>query len=192
MPEAEGRALAYALLSCPSDPDLPAVEIGSYMGLSSLYLGAAARKTNRKLISVDHHRGSEENQQGWEHHDPSIVDPVSNKIDTLYAFRRTINLAGLDQSIVTVVSDSQIFSSLFKREIGFLFIDGGHGEIQAQSDFESWTPKIARGGFLAIHDVFEDSQLGGRPPYELYLQALQLNYREVISEGSLRVMEKSQ
>lgn len=191
MPTAEGAALAYALLNCQLDLKLPAVEIGSYMGLSTLYLGAAARKSNRKLISIDHHHGSEENQAGWEHHDPSIVDYVSNNIDTLYAFRRTMNLADLERTVIIVVSDSKIFSSIFQCEIGFLFIDGGHGEIQANSDFESWTPKITSGGLLAIHDVFENPKLGGRPPYELYLRALQMNYREVISEGSLRVMRKN-
>lgn len=190
MPALEGKALAYALLNCPSDPKFPAVEIGSYMGLSSLYLGAVARQTGRKLISIDHHRGSEENQAGWQYHDPTSVDHVAGKIDTLYRFRRTIDLAELDQTIVAVVSDSQIFANLLNGEIGFLFIDGGHGENQARSDFQSWTPKIVKGGFLAIHDVFEDPNLGGRPPYQLYLEALQQNYSEVLCEGSLRVMEK--
>jgi len=38
----------------------PCLEIGSYCGKSSLYLGSACRESGGVLFSVDHHRGSEE------------------------------------------------------------------------------------------------------------------------------------
>src|SRR5215213_4098658 len=74
----------------------PLLEIGSWCGLSALYLGDAAEQAETVLFCVDHHRGSEENQAGWEHHDPALVDPLSGRIDTLPCFRRTIEEARLE------------------------------------------------------------------------------------------------
>src|SRR3712207_6839555 len=69
----------------------PLLEVGSYCGKSAIYLGAAARLGGSTVFTVDHHRGSEENQAGWEHHDPTLVDPELGVMDTLPAFRRTID-----------------------------------------------------------------------------------------------------
>ena len=55
-------------------PGAPFVEVGSYCGRSTIWLGAAAREAGTVVFTVDHHRGSEENQAGWEHHDPALVD----------------------------------------------------------------------------------------------------------------------
>ncbi|MCP5978843.1 class I SAM-dependent methyltransferase, partial [Klebsiella pneumoniae] len=62
---AEGEALfAAARLQAALGPVL---EIGAYCGKSALYLGAACAEAGELLFSVDHHRGSEENQPGWEY-----------------------------------------------------------------------------------------------------------------------------
>ncbi len=190
MPPDEGTGLALSLHHCELPNLLPAVEIGSYAGLSAIYLGTVAKEQGRLLISVDHHHGSEENQLGWEYHDASLVDPVSGKMDTLYLFRRTIELAELGDSVVTVVADSERFASVYPGEIAFLFIDGGHGMDQAQNDFESWVPKIAPRGLLAIHDVFPDPALGGRAPFLLHQKALANGFSETMAQGSLRVMRR--
>lgn len=191
MPRDEGKALALSLYNCALDASYPAVEIGSYIGLSTIYLGVTAKIQSRALISVDHHHGSEENQTGWQFHDKSLVDPVSQKIDTLYPFRRTIELADLSETVIIVAADSQRYAAVHRGEIGYLFIDGGHGQIQAHQDFDSWVPKIARGGLLAIHDVFEDPKDGGRPPYELFQRALENDFILTLSQGSLRVLTRA-
>src|SRR5262245_31301909 len=84
MPPDEGLALHDAAASV--DASGPLLEIGSYCGKSAIYLGAAARDRGTVLFSVDHHRGSEENQPGWEWHEPDLVDPDVQKIDTLPVF----------------------------------------------------------------------------------------------------------
>ncbi len=191
MPPAEGIALARSLDSCPLDPCLPAVEIGSYAGLSAIYLGTVAKKQGRALICVDHHHGSEENQPGWEFHDPSLVDPVSGKMDTLYLLRRSIELSGLSDTVIIVAADSHRFASVYDCRIAFLFIDGGHGFDQAHSDYRSWVPKLASGGYLAVHDVFDDPESGGQVPLLLYRKALEEGFVDVLAQGSLRVMRKA-
>ena len=187
MPPDEGLALHDA--AAATTVAGPFLEIGSYCGKSAVYLGAVARTRNTVLFSVDHHRGSEENQPGWEHHEPDLVDPGTGVIDTLPFFRRTIHDAGLEDVVIATVADAPTLAAHWDTPLAFLFIDGGHGSEPAHRDFELWTPKIARGGTLAIHDVFPNPEDGGRPPYEIYCRALESGrFQDVSATGSLRVL----
>jgi len=190
MPPDEGLALHEAAAGVAVDG--PFLEVGSYCGKSAVYLGAAARDRGRILFSVDHHRGSEENQPGWEWHEPDLVDPAVGLMDTLPVFRRTVHDAGLERHVVAVVGDSPLVSGQWTTPLAFLFVDGGHGEEPARLDYEGWTPHVVPGGLLAIHDVFPDPADGGRPPFEqIYLPALRSGrFREVSATGSLRVLER--
>ena len=189
MPVDEGLALYEAAASL--DQAGPFLEVGSYCGKSAVYLGAAAQQSGRVRFCVDHHRGSEENQTGWEHHDPDLVDPELGVIDTLPFFRRTIRDAGLEATIVAVVGDSPTVASLWATPLAMAFIDGGHGAGPAHRDYEGWSPHVAPGGLLAIHDVFEDPADGGRPPYEIWCRALSGGcFREQAAVGSLRVLQR--
>ena len=136
--------------------DGPYLEIGSYCGKSAIYLGAAARARDTVLFSVDHHRGSEENQPGWEYHEPDLVDPAVGVIDTLPFFRRTIHDAGLEGTVIATVADSPTLARYWSTPLAVLFIDGGHGAEPAHRDYELWTPHVAPGGTLLIHDVFPE------------------------------------
>jgi MMP 1-O-methyltransferase len=190
MPVDEGQALYEAGLAVAVDG--PLLEVGSYCGKSAVYLGAAARERGRVLFSVDHHRGSEENQPGWEWHEPDLVDPAVGKMDTLPLFRRTVHDAGLEGTVVAVVGDSPRIAAIWATPLALLFIDGGHGVEPARSDYERWTPHVLPGGQLVIHDVFPDPADGGRPPYEqIYRPALASGrFAEVRAVGSLRVLER--
>ena len=169
----------------------PFLEVGSYCGKSSVYLGAAARATGRVLFAVDHHRGSEENQAGWAWHEPDLVDPAVGKMDTLPIFRRTVHDAGLEDVVIAVVGQSPVVAAQWTTPLAFLFVDGGHGVEPARADFAGWTPHVAPGGTLAIHDVFPDPADGGRPPYEeIYLPALAAGFEEVSATGSLRILRR--
>ena len=191
MPPNEGVALHEAALLV-SDSAAPMLEIGSYCGKSGIYLGSAAKERNTILFALDHHRGSEENQPGWEWHEPDLVDPDVGVIDTLPRFRRTIFDAGLEGTVVALVGDSPTVGSRWAIPLSFLFIDGGHGSEPAHRDFELWTPWIEDGGILAIHDVFPDPADGGRPPYEIYCRAIESGeFTDVSATGSLRVLRRN-
>lgn len=192
MPVDEGNALLAAAVAVPVDG--PFLEVGAYCGKSSVYLGCAAERRATVLFSLDHHRGSEENQSGWEHHDPDVVDPATGRMDTLPFFRRTIEAANLEHAVVALVGLSAPVASAWATPLAFLFIDGGHGVEPARLDYQLWTPKVAHGGFLAIHDVFPDPTDGGRPPYEeIYLPALRSGLFEEcpdLNRGSLRILRR--
>ena len=193
MPPDEGDALHTAAVAAGAVvPGAPWVEIGSYCGRSTIWLGDAARRAGTTLFAVDHHRGSEENQAGWEHHDDDVVDDRTGRMDTLPFFRRAIADAGLEDEVVGVVGASPVVARHWATPIGFLFIDGGHGVEPARADYRAWTPHVAVGGTLAIHDVFPDPADGGRPPYEeIYLPAVESGRFEPTSAtGSLRTLER--
>ena len=193
MPSDEGDALYEAAVAAALSVGGPMVEIGSYCGRSTVWLGAAARAANTVLFAVDHHRGSEENQAGWEHHDRTVVDPRTGHMDTLPVFRSTIHDAGLEDVVIAVVGHSPTVARYWLTPLSFVFIDGGHGEEPARLDFEGWSPHVAIGGTLAIHDVFPDPADGGRPPYEqIYLPALRGGaFTEIGAVGSLRLLRRT-
>ena len=190
LPADEGDALYDAANDLGIDG--PLLEIGSYCGKSAIYLGTAAEEQGRVLYALDHHRGSEENQLGWDHHEPDLVDEEVGKLDTLPAFRRAIHDAGLESVVVAIVGDSVQVARHWDTPLAFLFIDGGHGVQPAQDDYTWWVPKVQIGGLLAIHDVFPDPADGGRPPYEcIYLPAVKSgNWVEESLQGSLRVLRR--
>ncbi|MFN8052728.1 MAG: class I SAM-dependent methyltransferase [Acidimicrobiales bacterium] len=192
MPPDEGLALFAAGADAGARvPGAPFLEIGSYCGKSAVYLGAAAQAHDVVLFAVDHHRGSEENQAGWEWHEPDLVDPAVGRMDTLPLFRRTIFDAGLEANVIATVADSPTLGRFWTTPLALLFIDGGHGAEPAHRDYERWTPFVAPNGLLAIHDVFPDPADGGRPPFEIYERALASgNFTEVSACGSLRVLER--
>jgi MMP 1-O-methyltransferase len=192
MPADEGDVLYAAAVAAGLVVSGPMVEIGSYCGRSTVWLGAAARAVGTVLFAVDHHRGSEENQPGWDHHDPSVVDQRIGRMDTLPTFRATIHDAAMEDVVIAVVGQSPTVARYWTTPLSFLFIDGGHGEEPARGDFEGWAPHVMVGGTLAIHDVFPDPADGGRAPYEqIYLPALSSGlFTEIGVTGSLRLLRR--
>lgn len=162
----EGRCLYdYALRSAGMGPCL---EIGSYCGKSTVYLGSACKEKNSLLFAVDHHRGSEEHQRGEEYHDPELFDNAAGKMDSFREFRRTIARAGLEETVVPIVASSTMAARFWNTPLALVFIDGGHSMEAALNDYRCWAPHVMKGGWLAIHDVFPNPVDGGRPPHEIW------------------------
>ena len=189
MPADEGLALYTAAREVPVPG--PLLEVGSWLGKSALYLAAAARETGRQVVTVDHHRGSEEHQPGWEYHDPSLVDPLCGRIDTLPGFRRTVVDAGAEDVVVAVVGRSEVVGALWSTPLALLFLDGSHTEESARRDQDVWVGHLAVGGTLAIHDVFPDPADGGQAPYGVYTRvAASDDFEELPGTGSLRLLRR--
>ena len=169
----------------------PIVEIGSYCGKSSIYIGEACKKNNSLLYAIDHHTGSEENQIGWEYHDKELFDSETGKINTFPEFRKNIRNFDLENFVIPIVSDSILVAKFWTINLSMVFIDGGHSEKAAFDDFNNWSEKIMKDGFLAIHDVFPNPKDGGRPPYEVYLSALNSgNFEDYETVKSLKILKK--
>lgn len=185
MPEDEGAFLHRIARERLAEG--PVLEVGSYCGKSAIYLGAAAREIGGTVFTLDHHRGSEENQAGWEHHDPSLVDPELGLMDTLPTFRRTIARALLEEHVVALVGASATVARHWRTPLSLLFIDGGHAEVHAQGDYSGFAHWLVPGGALVIHDVFERPEDGGQAPYHVWLRALDSGcFEPVDTVGSMR------
>lgn len=189
MPVDEGRALSHAGLEGAAVG--PLLEVGSYCGRSTLFLAAAGRPTGTAVVTVDHHRGSEEHQPGWEYHDPDLVDEHTSELDTLPCLRRTLYDAGVEDLVTVIVGRSAAVAALWATPLGLVFIDGGHTDEAARTDYEGWAPHVAPDGLLVIHDVFPDPADGGRAPHRIYRRALSSGaFTEVSATGSLRVLRR--
>lgn len=149
----------------------PVLEIGSYCGKSTIFLGLACLQTGSTVFALDHHRGSEEHQVGEFFHDPDLYDAGEGLMDTFREFRRNIRAANLDEVVVPVVASSEAAARHWQTPLGMVFIDGGHSLDAALIDYRCWTPHLMRGGILAIHDLFEDAHEGGQAPYAIYRMA---------------------
>ena len=185
----EGEALyLYAKQYVRNDPCL---EIGSYCGKSSVYLGSAVKENDQKLYSIDHHKGSEEQQPGEEYFDSDLINAEGNGIDTLPFFLETIEKSKLDKFVIPIVSSSEEAYQDFTLNFDMVFIDGGHSEKAAQKDYELWSQRITKGGLLAIHDVFPNPEDGGRPPYNIYKRALESgNFKKLEMIKTLGLLKK--
>lgn len=197
MPRDEGLAL-YAAAVQAARLGLPLLEIGSYCGRSTLLLADAARRAGTVVVTVDHHRGSEEQQAGWEYHDPELVDPEdpAGRLDTLPSLRRTLAGAGVEEHVIAVVGRSPRAAAVFGPEradrFGLVFVDGGHTDAHAAADYAGWVPQLATGGLLAVHDVFPDPVDGGQAPYRLWRRAVDSGaFAAESTTGSLRVLRRT-
>ncbi|MFD3478646.1 class I SAM-dependent methyltransferase [Streptomyces sp. NPDC058695] len=193
MPLGEGLAL-YAAAAEAAALGLPLLEVGTYCGRSTILLADAARQAGVSALTVDHHRGSEEQQPGWDYHAPETVDPVVGRMDTLPTFRRTLHAAGLEDHVVALVGRSPQVAAVWGGKLGLVFIDGGHTDEHATADYEGWAPHVAEGGLLLIHDVFpvKIDEWTGQAPYRIYLRALESGaFTEVSATESLRVLRRT-
>ena len=150
----------------------PCLEIGSYCGKSAIYLGSACKKNGNVLFSIDHHRGSEEQQPGEEYFDPELYSYRDFQMDTLPTFRKALSDAGLEDTVVPIVSSSEITARKWATPLGLVFIDGGHSYETASKDYTCWSDHILPGGYLLIHDIFKNPEEGGQAPYRVYQDAM--------------------
>jgi predicted O-methyltransferase YrrM len=166
----EGRCLyETALEACTLGPCL---EIGSYCGKSTVFLGEACKRNGAILFSIDHHTGSEEQQPGEEYFDPALVDRESGLVDTFGVFRDTLRRFELEDTVVPLVCRSKVAARSWATGLGLVFIDGGHSLESAYQDYNGWASDIVPGGFLLVHDLFPDPSEGGQAPYQVYRLAL--------------------
>ncbi|MEO8897129.1 MAG: class I SAM-dependent methyltransferase [Candidatus Dormibacter sp.] len=186
MPDAEGLLLHRAAVAAAGHG--PMLEIGGYCGKSAIYIGSAARFHNGVLFSVDHHRGSEENQPGQLYCDAAVIDVRTGKVDSLPHLRRTLEAAGLESWVIAVVGASVTVAKHWRTPLSLLFIDGGHSEEAAHADYTGFAPHLGDDGLLLIHDVFPNPDDGGQAPLHVYRRALGDGFRDVAVEGSLRVL----
>jgi hypothetical protein len=170
----------------------PCLEIGSYCGKSTAYLGLGCKENGGILFSVDHHHGSEEQQPGQEYFDSELLDKDSGLIDTFNIFRETVRDLLLEDTVVAIVAKSEVTARLWSTPLSLVFIDGGHTFKAAFTDYTNWVSHLLPDGYLLIHDIFLDPSKGGQAPYFIYQLALSSGLFEGLSIiNTLGILKRS-
>lgn len=144
----EGPFLRSLALRCSG----PYLEVGSYCGKSTIWIGDSAEANGTVLFAVDHHQGSPEMAPDRDCHDPEMVDG-DGAHDTLLAFRRTIRAACLTNTIIPVVAATATIGPLWALPVGFVFIDAAHDYAGCKLDSNTWLSRLTIGGLAAFHDT---------------------------------------
>ena len=167
------------------------LEIGSYCGKSAVFIGEACKRNNAVLFSLDHHRGSEEQQPGQEYFDPDLLDEQTGLIDTLPFFRRTLLDFGLEDTVIPIIGRSETVGRNWQTPLGLIFIDGSHAYESVLKDYEVWAKNLMPGGYLVFHDIFPDPAKGGQAPYRVYQLAVASGqYEEMPMFVSLGILKR--
>lgn len=186
----EGRRLYD--LARDASPKGACLEIGSYCGKSAAYLGMGCRETGGVLYSLDHHEGSEEQQPGQEYFDPELLDEKTGKINTFTIFHHVLHKLSLADTVIPIVAKSAVAARLWRTPLSLIFIDGGHTFEAAFADYNAWVSHLIPGGFLAVHDIFASSALGGQAPRCIYAMALDSGlFNELPMTGTLGVLRRA-
>ncbi|HOF77778.1 MAG TPA: class I SAM-dependent methyltransferase [Smithellaceae bacterium] len=169
----------------------PCLEIGSYCGKSAVYIGGACKENNAVLFSLDHHRGSEEQQPGQEYFDPDLLNEQTGLIDTLPLFRHTLAVFALENTVIPVVGRSETVGRVWQTPLSLIFIDGSHAYESVLKDYQIWSKHLMPGGYLVFHDIFPDPEKGGQAPYRVYqLAVASRQYEELPLFVSLGILKR--
>ncbi len=192
MDEEEGQHL-FEIALAAIRTGYPCLEIGSYCGKSSIYLGTAVKENKGVLFSIDHHRGSEEQQPGEDYFDPELYDHRYSHIDTLPLFRQVLEKAGLEDTVIPIVGKSDVVARMWATPLSLVFIDGGHAFETAYTDYNCWVGHIIPGGYLLIHDIFKNPEEGGQAPFNVYQIARSSGlFKELPMVKTLGVLQRLQ
>lgn len=127
-------------------PGGQAVEIGSFRGRSAIVLASAAPK-GATVVAIDPHAGNDRGPQ-------EIHGTQEEGQGDHDAFVANLERAGVSDRVRHVRRPSSEALGDVKGDVDLLYIDGAHRYRFARDDIRDWTPRVAPGGTLLIHDSF--------------------------------------
>jgi predicted O-methyltransferase YrrM len=169
---AEEAILFRLARSVPSDQAI--VELGSWLGRSTVLLGGASRTGNGAAIfAVDFFRAADEHRAFLE----SRVGVVAR--DYLDAFQENMRRAGVADRITPIRSDTAAAGERWAGPpVGLLFLDGDHTYPAVCRDWVSWRGHLAPRARIAFHDY-------ANPSYDVTRFV-----DEQVAAGRLRALEQ--
>ena len=136
----EGRLLYHLARKCTGRGAI--VEIGSWKGRSTIWLGHGSRAgRGLKIHAVDPHAGVIERGQ------------TAGNGSTFDEFQRNLRMAGVEEVVVPHVDYSDAVARSFSEPVELIFIDGLHDYDAVTTDFAAWYPKVIEGGVMAFHET---------------------------------------
>ncbi len=134
----EGRLLYR--LAAEADPRGCIVEIGSWHGRSTIWLGAGAKAgRGARVVAIDPHTGTHLRSPGE---------------TTEAALRANLARAGVHDQVEIAVATSEEAAAAWSRPISLLWIDGDHAYESVRRDLVLWEPHTLPAAVVALHDTF--------------------------------------
>ena len=136
----EGRLLYNLAKTCTGQGVI--VEIGSWKGKSTIWLGRGSKAGGRvPIYAIDPHTGSAETWQ------------MFGEVWTFDEFLANIQTADVAGLVIPLRQMSEEAARSFDKAVELIFIDGAHEYEMVRLDFELWFPKVIDGGIMAFHDA---------------------------------------
>jgi predicted O-methyltransferase YrrM len=115
------------------------VEIGSYKGKSTILLALGSITAGGgPIYAIDPHKPLPE--EGYFE-------------DTEAEFRANLERAGVQERVVPMIMTSEEAAKIWTGPIALLWIDGDHRYESVKKDFLLWSPHLADGAIVAMHDT---------------------------------------
>jgi glycosyltransferase involved in cell wall biosynthesis len=137
-----------AIKYCPDNSTF--VEVGSWMGRSTCYMGEQIKKSSKniKFYAVDTWQGSEEPQH------KETIEKLKNENLTLFdIFNHHIQMCGLQKQVIPLKTTSVEAAKQFEdNSLDFVHIDASHDYENVLADIIAWYPKVKPGGFITGDD----------------------------------------
>jgi len=147
----EEAVALFGVAAQVAQPAPVAVEIGSWLGKSTVVIGAAlAEKPGAKLVCVDPFDGSGDVRS--ESRYKSDAEALGRPLRT--AFDQNVAAAGLSGLVQVLQGKSAEVGGSWNDPIDFLFIDGDHSYPSVVIDFDTWAHRLRPGGYLLFHDTW--------------------------------------
>lgn len=135
--ENEGRLLQKLAVKLPTDAVI--VEIGSFQGKSTIFLGWGLK--SGKIFAIDPHLGVTHSGQ-------------KKKQPTYTSFLKNIKRFGVNKLVVPIRKTSEAANKRWSKSIDLLHIDGLHEYKFVKQDIKLWLPYLKEGGIVICHDAF--------------------------------------
>jgi predicted O-methyltransferase YrrM len=127
-----------------SQPPETVVEIGSYLGRSTVFFGLALRNLNPqgRIVAIDPHTGDRQQLEALS----------AEQLPTFELFRRHCRAAGVEALIDARVATSLDVAAQWSDPVDLLYVDGWHSYEAVLADGEAWLPHLSSSGAVVFDD----------------------------------------
>lgn len=135
-------AVMYALMR--EQPPRTVVEIGSYLGRSTVFFGLALKDVHSpgRVVAIDPHTGDRQQLEGLS----------TERLATFDLFRQHCHAAEIDSLVEAHVATSLEVAAGWNEPVDLLYVDGWHSYDAVIADGEAWLPHLADGGVVVFDD----------------------------------------
>lgn len=120
------------------------VEVGSWKGRSTSFIGRICNENGTRLVCVDHWAGSED----------VLADRYAAALaveDVEQTFRANMEALGIDVEVIA--APSLAAAAMFEEaSVDRVFLDASHDGASVTADLLAWSSRLKDGGVLAGHD----------------------------------------